>query len=200
MSPVRSHVTRILHLLLLLVVIHQLGSSQIMERTFPGDEPGLPYVSHEWVGIAGLGVLTCFWIWTLLRDRSETSFVRLVPWFSSAGRAAVVEDVVSPFRALLSGKTPSFELEALASAVHGLGLALASFLALTGAAWYFVFVGTSNARTVMGLHSLAGNVMWAYLIGHALMGIAHQMLGDDVFSRMFWFRRRRESGVPASAE
>ena len=38
------------------------------------------------------------------------------------------------------------------------------------------------------MHKLAGNVMWAYLIGHAAMALAHQALGDDVFGRMFWIR------------
>jgi len=51
----------------------------------------------------------------------------------------------------------------------------------------------------MGLHSLAGDLMWVYLIGHASMAILHQLAGDEVFSRMFWFRRRA-SRIQAPAE
>jgi cytochrome b561 len=90
------------------------------------------------------------------------------------------------------------ELDASASAMHGLGLMLASFLALSRAAWYFVFAGTPYAKTMMGLHSLAGNLMWVFLIGHPSMAILHQLAGDEVFSRMFWLRRRaRQIQAPA---
>jgi cytochrome b561 len=40
--------------------------------------------------------------------------------------------------------------------------------------------------------------MWAYLIGHALVALVHHALGDDIFSRMFWVKRRRtHATVPA---
>lgn len=199
MSLVRSHATRALHLTVLLVVLHQLGSSLFAERPLPGEAPEWPLFLHEWIGVVGVGALTLFWLWVLVRNRAETPLVRLVPWFSREGRAAVIADVVGPVRQILAGRTPSLRLDALASAVHGLGLSLASFLALSGAAWYFVFNGTSYGRTVMGLHSLAGNLMWAYVIGHALMALAHQLWGDPVFARMFWRRpaRRRVSIAPA---
>ena len=60
------------------------------------------------------------------------------------------------------------------------------------------FTGTPYGRTVLGLHKLAGNLMWAYLIGHASMALLHQALGDKVFSRMFGFgAQARNSPAPA---
>jgi cytochrome b561 len=198
MSSARSHATRALHLCLLVVVVSQLISSKVMERPFPGDEPGWPFVLHEWIGLASVGVITLFWLWSLARSSSETPLSRLVPWFSPRRLSDIVDEIAGFARDACALRMPSFELDASASAVHGLGLMLASFLALSGAAWYFMFAGTPYAKTVMGLHSVAGNLMWVYLIGHASMAILHQLAGDEVFSRMFWFRRRaRRIQAPA---
>ena len=198
MSTTRSHATRLLHLALLLIVLHQLLSSTLMERPLPGEEPAWPYFLHERAGVAGLGVLALFWLWTLVRHPLETPLGRLLPWFSASRLAAVVADVASVVRALFSLRSPPLELEALASAVHGLGLLVASFLALTGAAWFYLFAGTPYGRMVIGMHKLSANLMWAYLIGHALAAVAHHALGDDIFSRMFWVKRRlTQSTVPA---
>lgn len=194
----RSHLTRALHLSLLLVVLHQLLSSLVMERPFPGDEPGWPFFLHQWLGLTGLGVITLFWLWALLRDSSETPLPRLLPWFSRQRMADILEEIARVGRDAVARRAPSFELDALASAIHGLGLLLVSFVALTGAVWFFLLAGTPYARVMMRLHSLAGTVMWAYLVGHALMAIVRQLAGDEVFSRMFWFRRRsRRLTAPA---
>jgi cytochrome b561 len=198
MSSTRSHVTRALHLSLLLVVLNQLISSQFMERPLPGEEPGWPFAVQEWTGLAGVGVITLFWLWSLTRSSSETPLSRLFPWFSPKKLSDIVDEIAGFASDIFALRMPSFGLDATSSAVHGLGLMLASFLALSGAAWYFVFTGTPYAKTVMGLHSLAGNLMWVYLIGHAAVAILHQLAGDEVFSRMFWFRRRaRQVQAPA---
>jgi cytochrome b561 len=187
----RSHVTRGLHLLLLLIVIHQLVGSAFVERPLPGEAPDWPYVLHQWVGIAGFGVVLAFWLWTLLRDRRETGLSQLVPWFSSSRRRAVLRDIVVTLRGLASGQAKAEESHALASAVHGLGLATVTFMALTGASWLLLFEGTPLGRLVLGLHGLVANLMWAYLLGHAGVALLHQAFGGDVLSRIFWFRRRR---------
>ena len=198
MSPTRSHITRLLHLALLLIVLHQLLSGTVMERPLPGEEPAWPYALHERIGLVGLGVLALFWLWTLVRHPVETPVARLLPWFSASPLAAVFKDVASVVRAVLSFRAPPLELEALASAVHGLGLLVASFLALTGAAWFCLFAGTPYGRMVMGMHQLSANLMWAYLIGHALIAVVHRALGDDIFSRMCWVKRRpTHATVPA---
>jgi cytochrome b561 len=199
MHPKRSHLTRLLHLLLLLTVLHQLAGSQIMERPFPGDDPAWPFLLHEWVGVAGLAILVLFWTWTLLRHRSETPLSRLIPWFSGAGYRAVFVDAKRSVDRLISLGTPRDGAEdaagALASAVHGLGLLVASAMALSGAAYFFFFEGTSLGAPVLGLHKLFANFMWAYLIGHGSLAILHALWGDDILPTMFWLRSRKASSA-----
>jgi cytochrome b561 len=198
MATARSHVTRFLHLLLLVMVLHQLLGSQIMERPLPGDEPAWPFVLHEWIGIATLGPLAAFWLWTLIRDRRETPLNRLLPWFSIAGWRAVVVDALRTAGRLLGARYDDDHADgALASAVHGLGVLVASAMALTGSAYFFIFEGTSDGRFVLGLHKAAANLMWAFVIGHAGAAALHVLLGDGVLSRMFWIRSRRESRAKA---
>jgi cytochrome b561 len=198
MSRVRSHATRLLHLAVLLVVIHQLLTSTVMERPMPGEDPEWPFALHTWAGVAGLVVLLIFWSWTILRGRSETRLSQLVPWFLPSRLQAIAEEALAFVRDIGQLRAPSLALPASSSAVHGLGLLLATFLAASGSAWFFVLTGTPWARTVLGLHKLAGNLMWVYLIVHASMALLHQALGDKVLSRMFGFgTQARRSAAPA---
>jgi cytochrome b561 len=185
--------TRVLHLALLLSVVGQLLTSLIMERPLPGEDPDWPYALHEQVGLVGLGVLMLFWLWTLMRDERETPLQRLFPWFSSEPLSEVVADIRAIVRAVARLRAPPLHLNALSSAVHGLGLLLATFLAMSGAAWFALFTGTPYGRMVLTAHKLAGSVMWAYLIAHASAAVLHHALGDRIFARMFWVRGRRHT-------
>jgi cytochrome b561 len=193
MSIVRSHLTRLLHLAVLMTVVEQLGTSQIMERPLPGEAPDWPFALHQQVGLASLGVLMLFWLWTLIRNERETPLQRLFPWFSSAALGEVATEIKAIARAVVRRRAPPLHVDALSSAVHGLGLLLATFLAMSGALWFALFTGTPYGRMVLSLHALAGNLMWAYLIAHALAALAHQARGDPIFARMFWVRGRRHS-------
>jgi cytochrome b561 len=188
--------TRVLHLALLLTVVDQLLTSLIMERPLPGEDPDWRYALHEHVG---LGVLMLFWLWMLIRDERETPLQRLFPWFSDESLAELADDVRAIVRALVALRAPPLHLDALSSAIHGLGLLLATFLAMSGAAWFALFTGTPYGRMALMAHKLAGNVMWAYLIAHASAALLHQARGDRIFARMFWVRRRRRAR-PAPAE
>ena len=169
-----------------------------MERPFPGDEPAWPFLLHEWIGIAALGVLGAFWAWTLVRHRLETPLSRLLPWLSIAGWRAVVVDALRTTGRLFGVELAKHEADgALASAVHGLGLLVASAMAFTGVAYFFLFEGTPEGRLVLGLHKAAGKLMWAYLIGHAGAAALHALWGDGVLARMFWARVRRTSPIEA---
>jgi cytochrome b561 len=198
MSTTRSHATRLLHLTLLLIVLHQLISSTVMERPMPDDKPAWPYALHQQIGLVGLGVIALFWLWTLVRSPAETPVAKLLPWASPTRVKAVFADAARLLRTLLSLRAPPRDLDALASAVHGLGLLVASALALSGAAWLLFFAGTPYGRMAMGVHKLSANLMWAYLIGHALVAVLHHALGDDIFSRMFWVKRRSRQATVAA--
>jgi cytochrome b561 len=187
----RSHVTRFLHLLLLLIVANQLLGSQFMDRPLPGEDADWPFVLHEWVGMAGFAVIVLFWIWTFVRHRSETSAGRLVPWCSPSGWRDVLVDARQTARNIMALKASGGRAGAFVSAVHGLGLIIASAMAASGTGYFLLFEGTSLGSRVIGIHKFLANFMWAYLIGHASMAALHAMLGDDVFARMFWMKRRK---------
>ncbi len=191
MSVTRSHMTRLLHLLLLLAVLHQLFGSQFMEKPMPGEDPDWPYYLHQWVGVAGLMIVMWFWIWTFLRHPSETPLAKLFPWLAGASLRAVGRDIAGSLRDLKAMRIPGEGEGALASAVHGLGLAVVTIMALTGAAWFLFLAGTTMGRPVIRLHKLFANLMWAYLIGHVCLAFLRQATGDGVFSRMFWVRGRK---------
>ena len=177
-----SILTRILHLMLLLAVLHQLISSTFME----GPKPGLPedplYELHQWGGLTSLGLVSLFWLWTLVR-RGETSLGALVPWFSSARLAAVRTDLKLHGRALIRFRLPDDRLGALASAVHGLGLLTVTTMAVTGAA--SLVATTALAEPIIEFHKIMANFMWAYLVAHASLAVIHHLGGSDVLRQMF---------------
>ena len=78
----KSHVTRVLHLAILLIVLHQLFGSLILERPLPGEDPAWPYWMHRICRRRRRASLTLFWAWALVRDSRETPLGQLFPWFS----------------------------------------------------------------------------------------------------------------------
>ena len=189
-SEPKSQATRVLHLFMLLVVVHQLVSSLIAERPKPGQAPGWPYWMHEYVGIVGLGAITLFWLWTLVRGPRETRLARLFPWFRAKGWSDLVADLRALFSDIAALRPPRLHLDSLAGAVHGLGLLTATVMVGTGASWYFLPRDWALHRPMMAAHHLVANLMWAYVIAHVALAVIHRLLGDDVFARMFWARRR----------
>jgi cytochrome b561 len=199
MSVARSHLTRALHLAVLLVVLHQLTTSLIMERPAPGEEADWPFLTHQRIGVVGVAILFSFWLWLCVRHRRETSLGAMFPWLSLNRLRALFAEILVIAIGLSAGRFRTEYLDAIPSAIHGLGLSLATFMAASGAAWFFFLQGSHAGRVAIGLHGLAGNLMWVYLIGHAAMAATHQALGNNVLSRMFWISRAYRSGV-AGAE
>ena len=182
----RSQTTGVLHLLLLLAVIHQLVSSEVIDKPMPGEQASTLFLLHEYVGMATLGVVCAFWLWTLMR-RGETQLVKLFPWLSPRRITAIVPDILDQIMAVRSGDFSGDSSGALASAVHGLGLLIVTAMATTGTVLFFS-VG-SVFHCAMSLHRVIANLMWAYLIAHASLGILHHLLGSNMLRQMFWIRR-----------
>jgi cytochrome b561 len=195
----RSDTTRAVHLLLLLLIINQLVSSQYMRLPHGGAAPSWLLQLHEYAGLVTLPVLAVFWAWTLIRS-GETRLSRLVPWLSMAGVRDVLVDAAAQGRRLIAGRAPDDRDGALASAVHGIGLLVMTVMAITGTI-YFATAGTT-ARVVLDVHKLVANLAWAYLLAHAGMAILHQLLGSNMFARMFWLQslRRARTELPRDAE
>lgn len=181
---IRSPLTRVIHLLLLIVVLHQLIGSEFIQFPFPGEPPSWTFSLHEYLGLVNLAIVAAFWAWTMAR-RGETCLGRLLPWFSIARMRDVIADLASQLRRLAQGQAPDDEDGALASAIHGLGLLAVTAVAATGALFFFT-AGTHFAHTMLGLHKLLSNFVWIYLFAHAGVAVLHHLFGSNIFSRMFW--------------
>ena len=176
----RSRTTRILHTLLALAIVAQLALGTFMQapsRNRPGDQW---FEVHEKLGLVTLAVLASFWLWAMVRTR-EVGFAMLFPWFSLSRMRDVVADLDAHLRSIRRGKLPLSEAKPLANAVHGLGIVVATIMAVTGAAGYFL----PQARALLGIHSAVSTLMWAYLIGHAGVAVIHEFSGDRLLQRMF---------------
>ncbi len=176
----RSRTTRILHTLIALAILTQLALSTVMQapgRNRPGDQW---FEVHEKVGLVTLAVLAGFWIWAMVRTR-EVRFTVLFPWFSLGRMRDVVSDLGVHLRSIRRGKLPLSEAKPLANAVHGLGIVVATTMAVTGAAGYFL----PQARPLLGVHVAVSTLMWAYLMGHAGVAVVHEFSGDRLLQRMF---------------
>jgi cytochrome b561 len=185
----RSDLTRLLHLVLLVAIVHQLLNSEFMRRPLPGDPPSVLYVMHEYIGLTSFGVVLAFWVWTLAR-RGETRLDTLFPWLFPARMRAIFIAITSAAAELRDVELLERVGGILAGAVHGLGLLVATGMAVTGTVYYFE-ITTPLAHQALELHRLMANLMWAYLIGHGGVAVLHHLLGSDVLRRMFWIRRGR---------
>lgn len=195
----RSLFTRVLHLAVAAAIVEQLVTSMIMRMPRPNRLPptgieAAAYSLHATAGVVALGVLMAFWIWTLVR-RGERRPSVLFPWFSRARIRDVVDDTQVYLQAALKLRLPEpDDRSAFAGAVHGLGLALGLLMAATGTYIYYTWVPghpfAGLTGTVLHIHKLFANLMWAYLIGHASMAVLHQWLKHPVLSDMFSFGTR----------
>jgi len=185
-----SLTTRILHAALAVAIVHQLVVSLFMERPRPGGPTeNLAFEFHETVGLISLGLLALFWLWAMLRQREEGAGA-LVPWFSAERRRRVLADIGNYRNSLVQRRLPPPMGETpLASAIHGLGLLVATAMAVTGGIVYALMGGdgslSGDGRFVLELHEAFASLMWAYLIGHAGIAVVHDFVGHRVLGRMF---------------
>lgn len=169
--------TRILHGLLALAVIHQLGVSLFMEGPRPDRPDGWALEQHETVGIAALALIMAFWVAVAVRRRG-TAPGALVPWFFPARRGALLAEARSAMEAIRTLRAPTYaDASPLASAVHGLGLLLVTLMTLTGAAW-LTSAPSALASAMIEVHEAAANLAWVYLVAHAGLAIAHHLRGE----------------------
>lgn len=185
MSANRSLLTKILHGLLAVAVIHQLVIINFMIAPKPGRPENFAFELHEWVGLTSFGLLAAYWLWTLVR-RGEAPFHLLVPWFSPKATLAVWRDFrlhVSEWR---HGRLPVEGAQPFTHAVHGLGLLVISVMAVTGTMTLLTGLPEPVRATGLGIHELFSKLVWAYLIGHAGLAVLHELAGHRLVRKMFW--------------
>ncbi len=172
---VRSFATKLLHWLVALTIIAQLGLSLVMQspgRNRPGDSL---FEIHEKVGIAATILLISFWLWSIARS-GETRLVAFFPWLSLSQFRLVATDARRIFAPLGKGRNE----RPFASAVHGLGLIIATSMALSGLLGYFV----APAKPLLEVHETIAPLMWAYLVGHVAISFIHELRGERIIGPM----------------
>jgi cytochrome b561 len=175
--------------LVAVAIVFQLAISLIMDHPHtkrPMTADGALYYSwHQWVGLVALAVLAYAWVYRLLTWKRESQG-RIFPWVGATGSAALARETKQFF---LLRWTAIPNDGALAGTVHGLGVLIASAMALTGGAIYLALgpenAVTPTAHSIMDLHSFLSTFMWVYLCGHAVMALWHQYAGHGSFARIF---------------
>jgi cytochrome b561 len=177
------------HTLTAVAIVFQMVISLIMDHPHakkPMTLDGEVYFRwHEWVGLAALAVLACGWVYRLVNWKRESQG-RFFPWVTASGRQSLIQEM-GQFLRLRWTAIP--EYGALAGTIHGLGILIASAMAITGGLVY-VALGpqdtvTATAHSLMDLHSFLATFIWVYLGGHAFMAVWHQYMGHGSFARIF---------------
>lgn len=171
----RSRTTRILHWLAGLAILTQLALSLVMRSPGPNRPGDSWFELHEKVGIAATVILVAFRLWSMVRS-GETRFVAFFPWFSPSQLRRVLGDARRLFAPLHEGRSE----RPFASAIHGLGLIVATVMAASGLLGYFI----ASARSLLGVHEAVAPLMLAYLVGHVGISIVHELRGERVVGPM----------------
>ena len=197
-AEVKYHLpVRILHAIIAFGIAIQLMLSLIMQPPEPGHvRSGLESFSfevHEILGMVLLGALLLHWLLFLL-GYAYRGIGHFFPWFSRARMRQVVSDL-KEIGSLRFGD-PARQ-DSLAGAVQGVGLTIASLLALTGGILYFGIAEDGNmsaaVHVVKEVHETLGPAMWAYLALHAGAVMAHTALGHGSVLSVFRLYHQRAS-------
>ena len=170
-------VTRFLHALIACGITLQMLVSLLMVYPRPGRLPNAWWEVHEIAGLLLVAALGLHWAWSIGRTAVKGTPFLLVPWFSTARLKALREDLVATVAEIRNGRLPqSAEPRPLPAVFQGLGLLLASFLAVTGLAMFFGMAEDRAMGAAIGAlkeaHGAAAPLMWAYLVIHPALGIS----------------------------
>ncbi|MEO5331018.1 MAG: cytochrome b/b6 domain-containing protein [Magnetococcus sp. YQC-5] len=194
--------TRLLHIVIACGIMTQMVGSLVMIHPKPGRQGDLFYAMHETWGQVVLGVLVIHWIWSMVRPGS-IAFAQLFPWFSLARYRAIQEDIKQFATHAVRFRLPdATQPSPLASAIHGLGLIVATLLGMSGV---ILFLGISKNGAMVGwvhavkeAHEVFGSVLWVYLMAHACMGILHQLSGHGSMIAMIKVWKKNPSPLQTS--
>ncbi|WP_448192658.1 cytochrome b/b6 domain-containing protein [Azospirillum sp. sgz301742] len=183
-------VTRLLHATIASGVTIQMLVCLVMVYPRPNRLPNALWEVHEIVGLILAVALALHWAWSLGRAALGGRPILLFPWFAASRLRALRDDLFTMGGELRNGRIPhADEPRPAAAAFQGLGLVVASVLALTGMVMYFGMAENGAMGPVVHalkeVHEAAGPLMWAYLAVHPTIGILHQLAGHRTLSRMF---------------
>jgi len=167
----------------------QLLLSTVMAQPRPGKTRSafelLTFGLHEKLGMVLLGVLFVHWTAWLL-GKTQQGLGHFFPWWLPERRRSVYAEIIE----LARFRLPDPETRnALAGAFQGLGIVIASSLAISGSIIFFAAEPDgSMGRTVhliKEFHQTLGPAMWTYLVVHAGAVLAHVALGHKSLLAIF---------------
>ncbi len=188
-----DRLTRLFHILIAFGITTQMILTLVMVHPKPGREANVFYDAHEYLGAFLLGILVLNWGWTLVRQGPVT-LGHLFPWFSKNRLSALKHDIIKHITHLSRLKLPSTdEPSPLAGSIQGLGLIVATLLAITGTLILLYSDPTQRMtgwlHDVKEIHEAFGPMMWAYLGIHVGAGMMHQFFGHQTIRTMFRLAR-----------
>lgn len=181
--------TRLLHLLIAAGITLELLSSLFMKTPRPGRVltplQSLGYEIHQWVGMAVLVALALHWA-MFAAGHAHKGIGHFFPWFSRARLAEIADEVRELLRFRVTDPERS---DSLSGSVEGIGLALGTLLAVSGALLFFGAApdGTLGdaLRPIRKFHEFWGPAMWTYLCVHAGAAMLHVALGHRSILAIF---------------
>lgn len=187
-----SRPIKVLHALFALGIALQLVLSNLMRQPRPGRLrtafEAFTFAIHEYVGLVLVVVLLVHWL-LHLAGHAPKGLAHFFPWFSRERMGRLKAEA----RELLQMKLGEPEAQdAIAGAIQGVGLVVATLLAISGGV---VFVGMADdgtmseaTRSVRKLHTTLAPVMWGYLGVHLAAALAHVAAGHRSILAIFRLR------------
>jgi len=190
--------TRWLHAGVALGAVYQLTTSLIL---LPPDEKGSALghsmmEAHELGGLVVAAIVIAHFIWSLFLRMKQPSSIWIL--FSRSQWAHATSLIPAVLSALIGKSKLPEPGNSLSKVVEMLGLLVMVFMASTGIAIWIglpennLAIIPQDAEFLMHIHSLASNLLWAYIIGHVCMVVAHIRTGDSVMKRISPFYNEPE--------
>jgi len=185
-------ITRLLHWGFATLIPLQLLSESFMKRPKLGrirdDMQIFFFEMHEWIGMIALVLIIARIAWGFVG--AEGGWARLFPYATCKGLKGLKEEVRTEIPGWFKGNIAAPGKESfVAGMIHGFGLLLVLGFAVTGAT---MFYGMEESGKMTGfvhdakeLHEMMGGLLWVYIFGHVGMVVVHQLLGHDMFKRIF---------------
>jgi len=182
--------TRWLHAGLALGAVYQLTTSLIL---LPPDEKGSALghnmmEAHELGGLVVAAIVIAHFIWSLFLRKKYPSSIWIL--FSRTQWAHATSLIPAVLSALIGKSKLPEPGNSLSKVIEMLGLLVVVFMASTGIAIWIglpenkLAVIPHETEFLMNIHSLASNLLWAYIIGHVCMVVAHARAGHASIKRI----------------
>ena len=187
-----SRPIRVLHALFALGITLQLVLSNLMRQPRPGRLrtafEALAFAIHEYIGLALVLVLLAHWL-LHLAGHAPKGLAHFFPWFSRERMGRLKAEA----RELLQMKLGEPEAQdAIAGAIQGVGLVVATLLAISGGVVFFGMAddGTMSeaTRSIRKVHTTLAPLMWGYLGVHLAAALAHVAVGHRSVLAIFRLR------------